>query len=126
MLGLTELPTIYKVAGVLGILLLLTVGAGILYGKGRSDGAAACQAGQAKAVADAQQKADKLANELIIAQAQAMATTEKVTTVYRDRITNAPQTNTCGDALRDAAAGVLEQLRGGQAGPAGAARPAVH
>lgn len=78
-------------------------------------------AGQERAIADAQKKADALANELIIAQAQAMAQTEKTVTVYRDRIIHAPTTNTCGPSMRDAARGVLDTLRGqpdAQRGPA--------
>ena len=45
---------------------------------------------QAVAVLKAQERADKLANELVIEQAKAMAGTAKVVIEYRDRIRNAP------------------------------------
>lgn len=65
-------------------------------------------AGQERAISQAQKKADALANELIIAQAAAMAANEKTVTVYRDRIINAPLTNSCGPAVRDALRGLRD------------------
>lgn len=58
--------------------------------KGKSMGRAAAKAEQAEAVQKAQERADRLANELVIEQAKAMAVTEKVTIEYRDRVRNAP------------------------------------
>lgn len=49
---------------------------------------------QAEAIQKAQDKADALANELIIAQAAAMAVNEKTTTVYVDRIHNVQSADT--------------------------------
>lgn len=65
-------------------------------------------AGQERAISQAQKKADELANELVILQAAAMAANEKVHTVYRDKVVNAPLTNTCGPVVRDALRGVHE------------------
>lgn len=81
--------------------------------------------GREVAVAEAQKKADSLANEIIIAQAAAMAVTERTVTVFRDRIANAPQTSSCGPVLRDAIGGVREILRGGDAGAQRGTPPAV-
>ena len=79
---------------------------------GAVSGKAEVIAADQKAIEKAQKKADDIANELIIAQAQAMAVTEKTVTVYRDRVIHAPTTTTCGPAVRDAAAGVLDAFRG--------------
>lgn len=101
------LPSLQKYALIaLGVLLALSV-IGLLWYRGEYE---ACSGGQARAIADAQKKADDLANELIIAQAAAMAATEKTVTVFRDRIVNAPTTNTCGPTVRDAARGVRSLL----------------
>lgn len=118
------IPLVGKLlAGAVGLLLLAGAAFGI-YAKGRSDGKAAIEAADAKAVAEAQRKADALSNELVIAQAAAMAVTEKTVTVYRDRIANAPSTSTCGPAVRDAAHGVLDTFGGGGPGAQrGAPRP---
>jgi hypothetical protein len=123
---LAAIPVAWKIAGVAILLLVLSAAGAGLYAKGRSDGRLAIEAADAKAVADAQKKADDLANELIIAQAQAMAVTEKTVVQYRDRIVNAPKTSSCGPAVRDAAAGVRDILRGGEADPAGSTGAAVH
>ena len=82
---------------------------------------------EAKAVAAAQEKASRLSDELIIAQAASMAVTEKTVTVYRDRIAHAPQTNSCGPVLRDAARGVLDTLQpvSGQPEAGSGAAPAM-
>lgn len=70
---------------------------------------------QAIAVLKAQERADALANELVIQQAISMGQTEKVVIEYRDRIRNAPD-----DAarLRAIACGLY-----GIAGSRGSARP---
>ncbi len=88
---------------------------------GAVSGKAEVIAADQKAIEKAQKKADDAANELIIAQAQAMAVTEKTVTVYRDRIVHAPVTSTCGPTVHDAAAGVLDAFRG-----AGAANRPAH
>jgi hypothetical protein len=62
--------------------------------------------GQEQAIADAQKKADDLANELVIAQAQAMATNEHTITVYRDKVKNDPSADSVSPAVRDALRGV--------------------
>ncbi len=80
--------------------------------------------GRQEAVIAAQKKADTLANELVIAQAQAMAVTEKTVTVYRDRIAHAAQTNTCGPVIRDALRGVRDTV-GSQPDSLGGAPAAV-
>jgi hypothetical protein len=68
----------------IGVAVLIVVVA--LVEKGKS----LARAEQAQAVLKAQERADKLANELVIEQAKKMAVTEKVTIEYRDRIRNAP------------------------------------
>jgi hypothetical protein len=66
--------------------LALLIGALVLYEKGKH----ACEAGQAAAILKAQQKADALANELIIAQAQAMAATDRKADTIVQQIKMAP------------------------------------
>ena len=114
MLGLTALPTILSALKNPWVLLLVACVAGAgstaWYRMRWLD----CSAGQERAIADAQKKADDLANELVIAQAQAMAVTEKTVTVFRDRIVHAAQTNSCGPSVRDALRGVRATLDGGQ------------
>lgn len=56
------------------------------------------KAGQEKAISAAQKKADDLANELVIAQAQAMAVTQQKVVTYVDRIRTSPD-----DAARNIA-----------------------
>lgn len=114
---LTALPTIYKVAGALGLLLLLTVGAGILYMKGRSDGAAAIEVAVAKArdeqiKKDAAESAKQIGiRDKTIAELQASKTT--VTKV----INAAPDTNGCGPAVGTALDWVLDRQRSGAPAP---------
>jgi hypothetical protein len=70
--------------GVAGLALL--IGALVLYEKGKH----ACEAGQAAAIMKAQQRADALANELVIAQAQAMAATDQKAVTIVQQIKMAP------------------------------------
>jgi hypothetical protein len=70
-------------------------------------------AANAIAIADAQKKADDLANQLIRTEAAARAATERTVTVYRDRIIHAPSTSTCGPSVGAAADGVRALLGGG-------------
>lgn len=72
-----------------------------------------CSAGQERAIADAQAKADDLSDKLIVAEAAKKAATEKTVTVYRDRIVNAPQTSNCGPSVGAAADGVRALLGSG-------------
>lgn len=81
--------------------------------------------GQEAAVADAQRKADALANELVIAQAMAMAKTERTVTVWRDKVIHAPVTSSCGPVVGDALRGVREIVGSGQAGAPGGTPAAV-
>jgi hypothetical protein len=112
MLGLTALPTAWKVAGgAIALLLLAGLCLG-LYIKGRSDGEAAIKAADAVAIKKAQDKADDLANQLVTAQAAKEAATAKTVTVYRDRIINAPSTSSCGPSVRAAADGVRALIGG--------------
>ncbi len=77
-----------------------------------------------RAARAAEEKAQQLSDDLLKAQAAALAANNKTVTVYRDRVINAPSTNTCGPAVRDAVDGVRAVLgaRGGadqtQRGPA--------
>ena len=104
MLGLIPIP--WKIAGAaVGLLLIAAAFLGV-YVKGRSDGAAAIEAADAIAIQQAQKKADALANELIIAQAAAMAVNEKTVTIYRDKVANDPSANSVSPAVRDALRGV--------------------
>jgi hypothetical protein len=64
------------------------------------------QAANATAIAEAQRKADALANELIIAQAAAMAVTKETVTVWRDKVKNDPSADSVSPAVRDALRGV--------------------
>lgn len=73
----------------------------------------------------AEQHAQTVSDELIIAQAAAMAVTERTVTVYRDRIANAPKTSTCGPAVRDAGRGVLDLLTPGAGPPDAGGKPAA-
>lgn len=68
--------------------------------------------GREHAVAEAQRKADTLANELIIAQAAAMAVTENIVTVYRDRIAQVPASSACAGspAIRQSIEGARQIL----------------
>ena len=73
-------------------------------------------------VRSAEEKALSLSNELVIAQAQAMAITEKTVTLYQDRIVHVPVTIVCAQspAMRDASAGVRQLIQpGGGPTPAG-------
>jgi hypothetical protein len=89
----------------------------------RAEEVAAAEKARNAALAHAQ----ALSDELIIAQAQAMATTEKIVTVYKDRIVHAPTTNSCGPSVRDSMRGVLDTLGsgGGQAPAQRSPSPAV-
>lgn len=84
------------------------------------------RAAQAKAVADAREKAAKLSDELIIAQAAAMAVTEKKVVEYVDRIrtVQAPDTACAADErMRLGSAGVRDIIVGGS-GPKAVSGPA--
>jgi hypothetical protein len=80
------------------ILIVLAVAAGI-YVKGRVDGNEAQENAYMRETLVAQKKADDLANELVIAQASAMAVTEKKVVQYVDRIrtVQAPDTACSAD-----------------------------
>lgn len=86
------------------------------------------KADAAKAVAEAQTNADRLANELVIAQAQAMAVTETTKTVYVDRIKNVPVTSACpaSPAVRAGLDGVHDIIYGGRANPPAGDPKALH
>ena len=83
---------------------------------------AEAKAGQEKAISAAQKKADDLANELVIAQAQAMAVTTQKVVTYVDRIQASPD-----DAARNVAGslGVRDIIRPGGATSAGKPAAAV-
>ena len=84
--------------------------------------------GRERAVAEAQIKADRLANELIVAQAAAMAVTERKVVTYVDRIrtVQAPDTACPADPrMRLGNVGVRDIIRGGEADPPGRAPAAV-
>lgn len=70
---------------------VLALACAALFGLWKSEEAAYAnyKVKQAAAVLKAQERADALANELVIEQAKAMAGTEKVVIEYRDRIRNA-------------------------------------
>lgn len=85
-------------------------------------------AARTKAIADAQAKASALSDELIIAQAAAMAVTEKKVVTYVDRIrtVQAPDTACAADERsRLGSRGVRDILRGGGPQAIGGAAPAV-
>lgn len=111
--ALGELPgaqkaIIYAIGAAAVVLILLGVFAyGIHYGS------AECKAAAANAAIKAQKQADSLAEQLIRTENAAREATAKTTTVYKDRIVNAPQTNSCGPALRDARDGVCALIHGG-------------
>lgn len=69
----------------------LVLACAVLFGLWKSETAAYAnyKTAQAVAVLKAQERADALANELVIQQAIAMGQTEKVVIEYRDRIRNA-------------------------------------
>ncbi len=69
----------------------LALACAVLFGLWKSEEAAYAnyKVKQAAVVLKAQERADALANELVIEQAKAMAGTEKVVIEYRDRIRNA-------------------------------------
>lgn len=71
---------------------------GLLWYRGQ---AANCRADQAAAIIEAQKRADALSNELIIAQAQAMAVTEKKVVEYVDRIKTVQVASECPPDERD-------------------------
>lgn len=74
------------------------------------------------AARSAEDKAQSLSNELVIAQAEAMAIAEKTVTFYQDRILHVPVTTACAQslAMRDASAGVRQLIRSSSsAAPAG-------
>ena len=84
-------------------------------------------AARTKAIADAQAKASALSDELIIAQAAAMAVTEKKVVTYVDRIrtVQAPDTACPADPrMRLGNTGVREIIRGGSP-QAGSGAPAA-
>lgn len=77
------------------------------------------EAAQKKAINEAQHKADILAGDLIIAQAAAMAVTEKTVTSYVDRIVKIPVQTACvsSAAITTGFDGVRTILRGSEANP---------
>lgn len=81
------------------------------------------KAAQETAIATAQKKADSLADELIIAQAQAMAVTEKKVVTYVDRIQSSPD-----DAARNIAGslGVRDIIHPGGAPSPGKPAAGLH
>lgn len=111
----------YAVMGILA----LALGVQTLRLAWADESIATTRAAQEKAIADAQAKADSLANELIIAQASAMAVTEKTVTSYVDRIVNVPVQTACvaSPAVAAGLDGMRAVLGGSQANPsAGATR----
>lgn len=105
-------PLLSKFGGYALVALAVAIGLALVYGKGRSDGAAACKAAQAEAVIAAQKQADTLANQLVAAEAKARDATTKTITVYRDKVNNVPSTTGCGPAVGIAADGVRAILHG--------------
>src|SRR5262245_58332636 len=91
---------------------------GAVYVKGRIDGNEAQENAYMRETLKAQQRADSLANELVIAQASAMAVTEKKVVEYVDRIrtVQAPDTACPADPrMRLGSHGVRDILRGSDA-----------
>ena len=81
-------------------ILISLLALGLLWYRGEARG---CRADQAAAIIEAQKRADALSNELVIAQAQAMAVTEKKVVEYVTQIRNVPGDPNCPADERDRA-----------------------
>lgn len=111
---LAKIPLAWKLVGVLGLVLALTIGAGIIYERGVSAGEAKIEAKVNAANLALEKKAEDLSNELVIQQAIAMGVTSKKATTYVQQIHAAPD-----DVARvRAASHGVRDIVGGDAGGA--------
>lgn len=117
MLGLTELPLSWKIAGAALLALALAIVVGVAYGKGRASGAADCRAAAAEAVAK-QQAADKaLSDKLLDRQKGALDALHAQALSSLQKVQRAPITNDCGAVMRDASHSVQSIVRGSASAP---------
>jgi hypothetical protein len=114
---LPAIPLAWKAAGVAILLLMLgALGVG-LYVKGRSDGAAACEAAVAQAVAKQAADDKALSDKLLSTQKTVLDKLHAQSTTAQQKVANAPITDTCGPVERDASRSVRALVRGGAAAP---------